>query len=280
MVRSDRMGSLRATASRVLLRASNLLADEAYRAEAPSDGTPFLACAPGDVERWNKEWLRYLEAQFPYNLTPHSTYPETPPLPADPLSMLDHTLGASHPLAVYAHREWIEDRALLEVGCGCGNLGKLVARYAKSYLGTDYSTLALMIARLVSPPNASYVHLSDRTGLAAHFGKIDTVLARYFFIHQNLELAEKVLRFMSAFLRPGGRVYCDFFWPDPAGARDVKRVFPAEHELSAKYPSSVFAYTRADVERLVRGTELSIIEEVVHVPTQRRYVVLEKNSPR
>ena len=54
----------------------------------------------------------------------------------------------------------------MELGCGCGNLGKLISRYAAHYLGADYSTLALKIARLVSPLNCSYVHVADRASLS------------------------------------------------------------------------------------------------------------------
>jgi SAM-dependent methyltransferase len=274
------MASLRSFASRALIRAANVLADEQYRSRTGIVEAPFLPCSDEDVERWNKEWLHYLGREYATQLTPYTDYGEPAPLPDSPLAMIDHTLGTSNPFAIYAHREWIADRALLEVGCGCANLGKLVSRYAKSYLGTDYSTLALKVAKLVCPPNASFVHLSDRPGLAQHFGKIDTVLARYFFIHQNAPLAAQVLRFMTAFLRPGGRIYADFFWPDPAGAREVKRVLPATHELSVRYPSSVFAYERADVEAAIRGLELKIVEEAVNVRMQRRFVVFEKNSAR
>src|SRR5882724_6055387 len=86
------------------------------------------------TERWNKEWLAYLGREFEVQLAPYTDYPDQPPLPDDPEAMITVSLGQGLPLNIYAEGAWIENRRLLEVGCGCGYLGKLIARYAESYL--------------------------------------------------------------------------------------------------------------------------------------------------
>jgi hypothetical protein len=51
------------------------------------------------------------------------------------------------------------------MGCRCGNLGKLIARYCDTYLGVDCSQIALAIARLVSPSNCTYLHVNQHAEL-------------------------------------------------------------------------------------------------------------------
>jgi SAM-dependent methyltransferase len=238
------------------------------------EASPPLECTEREVERWNAEWFEYLKREWDRQLTPYTAFPARPPLPDSPLGMLRHTVGEGTGFALYADPEALEGKRLMEMGCGCGNLGKLIARYAESYLGTDYSTLALKIARLVSPPNCSYVHVADRAGLEPFFGKIDTVIGRYFWIHQNLKLGRWNLEFLELFLAPGGRLYADFYWPNPALEQGI--VFTPDDPLSRAYPSATFRYTREDVERLIAGRPFRILREEISAEMQRRYVVLER----
>ena len=238
------------------------------------EASPPLECTEREVERWNAEWFEYLKREWDRQLTPYTAFPARPPLPGSPLGMLHHTVGEGTGFALYADRDAVEGKRLMEMGCGCGNLGKLIARYAESYLGTDYSTLALEIARLVSPANCTYAHVADRAGLAPFFGRIDTVIGRYFWIHQNLKLGRWNLEFLELFLAPGGRLYADFYWPDPAVEQGI--VFTPDHPLSRAYPSATFRYTREDVERLIAGRPFRVLREEISAEMQRRYVVLER----
>ena len=238
------------------------------------EASPPFECTEREVERWNGEWIEYLKREWEYQLTPYTTYPAKPPLPADPLDLLKLQLGFGWPIALYCDREALAGRRVMEMGCGCGNLGKLISRYTESYLGTDYSTLALKIARLVSPANCSYIHVADRAGLSPFFGTIDTVIGRYFWIHQNFKLAGWNLEFLAHFLKAGGLVYTDFYWPDPKAEQAV--VFTPDHALSKAYPSATFKYSLEDVERLIEGRPFRILRETVSPAMQRRYVVLEK----
>lgn len=237
-----------------------------------------LQCSEREIERWNREWLSYLGSEWEYQLAPHTWYPAKPPLPDSALGMLKLSLGYGWPIALYCDPDALEGRRVLEMGCGCGNLGKLIARYTESYLGTDYSTLALRIASLVSPPNCTYVHVADRKGLEPFFGTIDTVVGRYFWIHQNLRVAGENLDFLALFLRPGGRIYTDFYWPNPAVEQAV--VLSPDQSLSRAYPSATFRYTREDVERLIAGRPFRILREEISPEMQRRYVVLERLDAR
>ncbi|HKI06217.1 MAG TPA: class I SAM-dependent methyltransferase [Thermoanaerobaculia bacterium] len=238
------------------------------------EASPLLESAPEDVERWNGEWLAYLGREWPYQLTPYTQFPDKPPLPKDPDGLLDLSVGLGWKLGLYCDRDALEGRRVMELGCGCGNLGKQIARYVDTYLGVDFSTMALQIARLVSPPNCTYIHVSDREGLGYYRGYIETVISRHFWIHQNLEIARRNLEFLELFLRPGGRLYTDFFWPDPRAEQFV--VLKPDEPLSKTYPSAMFQYTPEDVRRLISGRPFRILRETISRKMQRRYVVLEK----
>lgn len=231
-------------------------------------------CTPEDVERWNAEWLAYLSREWRTQLTPYTEIPDRPPLPDDPMGLISLSLGPNWNLALYCDRESLEGRRVMELGCGCGNMGKQLGRYVESYLGVDYSTLALKIARLVSPSNCSYVHVGDREGLEPFRGRIDTVVGRYFWIHQNFELARRNLDFLETFLRPGGRLYADFFWPDPKAEHFV--VLPPAAPLSKQYPSAMFQYQPEDIQSLIEGRPFRILRETISRRMERRYVVFER----
>jgi glycosyltransferase involved in cell wall biosynthesis/SAM-dependent methyltransferase len=237
-------------------------------------GMPPEGSSERESERWNEEWLAYLRREWEQQLTPYTAYPETPPLPASPLAMMSLELGFGSPLSLYCDRDALAGRRVMEMGCGCGNLGKLLARYVDRYLGTDYSPLALQVARLVSPANCAYVHVADRAGLAPFHATVDTVVGRYFWIHQNFEQGRFNLQFLSLFLRPAGRLYADFYWPDPTVPQGV--VLSPDQPLSRQYPSATFRYTSEDVARLIDGLPFRLLRQEVWLETQRRYAVLER----
>lgn len=253
--------------------------DEPFRAiitsvEDDDAYTPDAAVTEQDVDRWNKEWLDYLGREWRKQLMPHTELPHKPELPNDPLAMLDVITGPRAPLSIYCDREWLEDKAVMELGCGCGFLGKQLGRYVDSYLGVDFSTMALQIARLVSPENCTYVAASDATALDRHHGKIDTAVGRYFWIHQNFVMARRNLDLLEACVKPGGRIYADFFWPDPA--REYYVVLPPTAPMSKTFPSAMFRYRSEDVRALIEGRPLKIVRETISTEMERRYVVLER----
>ncbi len=250
-----------------------------HRIRENTEATP-LIYSDAEIERWDREWLNYLLREYPYQLAHYSAYPCRPELPEDPVKMMDVSLDNWACLLLYAPGSAIRGKAVMEFGCGCGNLGKLIALYAGSYLGLDCSRLALAVARLVSPGNAAYVHVNDAEELARRRGTIDTLISRFFWIHQNFETGRRVLRLVEPLLKPGARLYMDFFWPNAGEAvgcwkSDVFRIRSPREPLHAE-PSVMFQYSAADVEELLRGTPFQIVGQQEHGPTQRRYVTAEK----
>jgi hypothetical protein len=237
---------------------------------------PPFESAQEDTDRWNEEWLRYLAREWPAQLRRHSEISGKPPLPDNPIEMIDFRIDDSPRMALFCHREDLEGRFVMEMGCGCGNLGKVLGRYVEHYLGVDYSTLALRVATLVSPDNCSYKHVADRDSLTPFFGAIDTVVSRFFWIHQNRELARYNLEYLLNFLKPGGRAYLDFYWPNSQVRQGI--VFSPEHALSKQYPSATFKYSREDVDGLLGGLPLRRLSEEINLRMQRRYVVLERDD--
>jgi hypothetical protein len=171
-----------------------------------------------ELERWDREWLNYLLREYPQQLSPHTVYPYRPELPDDPLQTMNVSVGNDTFLQMYAPGSAIMGRKVMEFGCGCGNLGKLIAHYADSYLGLDCSRLALAVGRLVSPANAAYVHVNELGELGRMTATVDTWVSRFFWIHQNLAMGPRVIRIGQPLLKTGGRLYMDFFWPNPAEA--------------------------------------------------------------
>jgi hypothetical protein len=79
---------------------------------------------------------------------------------------------------------------------------------------------------------------------------------------------------MELFLKPGGRLYADFFWPNPEMEQFV--VLTPDDHLSKTYPSAMFRYTSEDVHRLIEGHPFRILREEISPEMQRRYVVFER----
>jgi len=238
---------------------------------------PFSAAA--EIERWDREWLNYLLQEYPQQLRPYTTYPDRPALPEDPIQMLDVSMGAWSRMLFYASGSSIRDKNVLEFGCGCGNLGKLVACYARTYLGIDFSPLALSIARLVSPPNAVYLHPNQAEELDGFAGTVDTLVSRFFWIHQNFATGRRVLKAVEPLLKPGAVLYFDFFWPNPGEAvgfwKTMDRVRSPDGPLDDE-PSAMYAYSEADVDRLLQGLPFRVLSQQEYGPNQRRYVLARK----
>jgi 2-polyprenyl-3-methyl-5-hydroxy-6-metoxy-1,4-benzoquinol methylase len=244
--------------------------------------TDLLSYSEAEVERWDREWLNYIFHGYRNHFTPYTAYPFRPELPEDPLETLNVSVGREVKLGVYAPGSAICGKSIMEFGCGCGLLGKLIAHYALSYLGVDCSRLALAIGPLVSPANATYLHVNQSEELSRLYGTVDTLVSRFFWIHQNFETGRRVLRIVEPLLKSGGRLYLDFFWPNPAEAAegtwsDVWKVYLPQDALS-EHPSALFQYSAADVAELFRDMPFQILHQVEHGPTQRRYVTAEKVS--
>ncbi len=155
-------------------------------------------------------------------------------------------------------------------------LGKQLGFLCQNYLGIDYSQLALSIARLVSPDNCNYIHISDTQSIMEQANTIDTMVGRFFFIHQNFNNAMWVLKLLNLLLKQGGIVNADFYKANPKIPQGI--VFPAKSPLSEKYPSCAFEYTESEVQELANNLGFKIIKTDFDQEMQRFFVRFEKTQ--
>lgn len=247
-----------------------------------SDQSIFPDVTQAEVDRWDREWMHYFATEDRYpHLAEHSELELSgslrgkPPAAIFETSLTHYRDGrALTPLRVWIAGDALEGRKVVEIGCGCGWLGKQVGLIAESYLGIDYSELALAVARGASPPNCKYIHVSRRDRLSELGGRYDTMVGREFFIHQNFENAAWVLGMGAFLLKPGGIISADFYEPDPAIEQGV--VHPARSPLDPVHASCAFRYTRAEIAELAERCGLAVQDLTDYRPHQRRFVTFVK----
>jgi hypothetical protein len=105
---------------------------------------------------------------------------------------------------------------------------------------------------------------------------IDTMVGRFFFIHQNFNNAMWVLKLLNLLLKQGGIVNADFYKANPKIPQGI--VFPAKSPLSEKYPSCAFEYTESEVQELANNLGFKIIKTDFDQEMQRFFVRFEKTQ--
>jgi ubiquinone/menaquinone biosynthesis C-methylase UbiE len=104
-----------------------------------------------------------------------------------------------------------KDDVILEIGCGIGRVGRLVAPLCRKWIGCDVSSnmLALAAERLKDLPGIELKEISgyDLSNVADE--SVDVVYCTVVFMH--LETWDRYNYVVEAFrvLRPGGRIYVD-----------------------------------------------------------------------
>src|SRR6478609_7651744 len=104
-----------------------------------------------------------------------------------------------------------KDDVVLEIGCGVGRVGKVVAPLCRKWIGCDVASnmLSLTARRLSDLSNVELVEISgyDLSGVAD--ASVDVVYCTVVFMH--LESWDRYSYILEAFrvLRPGGRIYVD-----------------------------------------------------------------------
>jgi SAM-dependent methyltransferase len=104
-----------------------------------------------------------------------------------------------------------KEDAVLEIGCGVGRVGKVVAPLCQKWIGCDVASnmLSLTAQRLKELSNVELVEISgyDLSGVAD--ASVDVVYCTVVFMH--LESWDRYSYILEAFrvLRPGGRIYVD-----------------------------------------------------------------------
>lgn len=236
------------------------------------------------TELWDREWVHYLSTeQIFQHAAPASRLKLIGNLKGASPSVTYHTVlaaderyGNLDPLKVWCAGDAIIDRSVLELGCGCGSVGKQLALVCRDYLGLDYSELAIAIARGTSPPNCEFRHISDHEALDLKRGKYDVMVARHFFIHQNFDSALNVLRIAKFLLKPNGLVCADFYFGNPAVRQGV--VYRAKSPLDPRYPSCGFEYSPQEMRELADAGGFKIRSTEIGRQQQRCFVMLESCS--
>ena len=104
-----------------------------------------------------------------------------------------------------------KDDVVLEIGCGIGRVGKVVAPLCRKWIGCDVASnmLALTAERLKDLSNVELVEISgyDLSGVAD--ASVDVVYCTVVFMH--LESWDRYNYILEGFrvLRPNGRIYVD-----------------------------------------------------------------------
>jgi SAM-dependent methyltransferase len=239
------------------------------------------------TDRWDHEWLHYFLTENPrpflvghQHLTVIGKVQGKEPVDVYNTCLISvrgveglSSLGA---LGIWVNGDDLIGKNILEIGCGPGFLGKQMGKIAGSYLGIDYSKLALHIARLTSPSNCSYYHLSDLSQIARHAGTIDTMVGRNFFIHQNYQNLLWLLELAHVLLKPGGLISADFYQGNPAIPQGI--VHPARGDLDKDYASCAFEFTIPEIEQAARETGFLVENVKDNLDLQRRFVFFIKDG--
>jgi len=236
------------------------------------------------TDRWDREWLNYFLAQdedarvfyVPYDQL-NVTISLAGRKAAD---VFTTNLCASRydwlvePLKIWTDGDDLVNKNVLEIGCGPGYLGKQIGLVAKSYIGIDYSKLALYIAFLTSPGNCHYYHLSELDAISKHAVTMDTMVGREFFIHQNFQNTIWLLELAMLLLRPCGLVCADFYLGNPAIPQGV--IHPAKSSLDPTYPSCGFQFEEQEILEVAKEVGFAVEKIIDQLDLQRRFVHFRK----
>jgi len=104
-----------------------------------------------------------------------------------------------------------KEDVVLEIGCGVGRVGKIVAPLCRKWIGCDVASnmLSLTAQRLKGLPNVELVEISGYNLSGVEDTSVDVVYSTVVFMH--LESWDRYNYISEAFrvLRPKGRIYVD-----------------------------------------------------------------------
>jgi SAM-dependent methyltransferase len=103
---------------------------------------------------------------------------------------------------------------ILEIGCGPGTDAAALAE-GRRYTGVDLSAVQLAHAEK-AVPWGTFVH-ADVLEVAFPPSSFDAIVSFYAFVHIPQDRMERLFRRISAWLRPGGRLFASFGTSDDAG---------------------------------------------------------------
>ena len=136
----------------------------------------FQAKVRATTWKWDHEWLRYLSMENKsYQFYFYDLHQSKYRLEQTTEQILGLSAEEFYHAGLFKKMRphiWLPGSALvskviLEMGCGPGMFGRLAGRFAKAYFGIDASKFALSIAKLTSPEQCKYIHLSKTRRIAS-----------------------------------------------------------------------------------------------------------------
>lgn len=232
------------------------------------------------VDKWDREWMLYLSTEA---RLPHLVRSESLKIIADisqfgRRQVFDTALtmvpggNLNGALRIWVEGDRIVGKRVAEIGCGAGFLGKQLGLISSNYLGIDVSMLAVAIARGNSPRGCQYFHLGEREEILAQQSSYDTVVGREFFIHQNFDNAQWVVRLAAHLLKPGGILAADFYLPNRAIPQGV--LHPARSPLDPQHASCAFIFSDEDVLETAEANGLKVLSIEDSLADQRKFVTM------
>lgn len=211
-----------------------------------------------DASQWDKLWVHYLRVEGNVQL---AELPQNHGLPESRDTMLQE-------LFIHCEPHDMAGKRVLELGSGLGWLAKRLVPFC-AYIGVDWSSLAVRIAQF-HVPEARFLHVSQVWQLWAPQHKVDTVVGRNFFIHQDFNATVALLTFSRRVLRLGGRIFADFYWTDSSSDNIVHR---ARSPRDTANPSSGYAYDLEDIRAVARLARLQVAEAWIDRERLRHFTV-------
>jgi len=235
------------------------------------------------IARWDREWLAYLGTENPGpHIIPAKDLVRTGTLEAKDAYGVYHSEIATHPsfdlpcpLHTWVPASEVTGKDVAEIGCGTGLLGRHLSFEVRHYLGVDVSRLALAIARGCAADNCTYLHRNDTVDLERFKGTRDSIVTREFFIHQTFDDACDVLELAGFLLKPGGKVFADFFLHGPTVSPEAI-VHSARTQRDHNFASAGFRYSEQDIADLADQNSYRVGRQWVMPDLNRRFVILEK----
>jgi 2-polyprenyl-6-hydroxyphenyl methylase / 3-demethylubiquinone-9 3-methyltransferase len=170
----------------------------------------------------------------------------------------------------------LQDKQVLDVGCGGGILADAMARKGARVLGVDLSTKALKVAQLhaleAQTPNVEYREVSAEALAAESPATYDVVTCMEMLEH--VPDPASVVRACSQLVKPGGWVFFSTLNRSPksflfaiVGAEYVLNLLPKGTHEYAKFikPSELASYAR------IAGLDLQATKGMEYNPLTRRY---------
>ena len=218
-----------------------------------------------DTIKWDKEWMRYFSIHKDYNFYFYDMDTDNYLLSYSPERIAKFGKKEMYFTKLYKNINsgiWVPGsevvgKKVVEMGCGPGIFGRIAGRVCNKYFGIDISQFALYIARLTSPKNCQYVHLSNVSALREIAGTMDISVSRHFFIHHNYEDSLWILCFLKDLIKHGGIISADFYYNPKL--IDGVRIRCATDPLNEDHPSSLFHFNYDDILRLAADSQLEPI---------------------